>query len=165
MADKIIEAETVSGRTIGDRAVDSGTVAGRRVEGAMGVNNPEPGTRIDETVQLIASDKVEGTNVRRSNGDKLGVIRRLMIDKLSGRVAYAMMSFGGFLGMGDDYRAIPWNLLKYNERLAAYELNLTDEQLRGAPAPAQGWDRWDTAPVDRGWERNLHDYYHTRPYW
>lgn len=59
------------------------------------------GTR--ETSKLIASDKVEGTPVYRSSGEQIGRIERLMIDKLSGKVAYAVMSFGGFLGMGEDH--------------------------------------------------------------
>ena len=93
-----------------------------------------PDVMVRETARLIASDKVEGTPVRRSNGDKIGTIERVMIDKRSGRVAYAVMTFGGFLGIGEEYRALPWSLLRYNEDLDAYELNLTDEQLRGAPS-------------------------------
>jgi len=115
-----------------------------------------------ETAHLIASDKVEGTSVRRSNGDKVGTIERVMIDKRSGKVAYAVMSFGGFLGIGNDYRALPWSVLRYNEDLDAYELNVTDDQLRGAPVLGSGRD---TGRVDRGWERNLHDYYRASPYW
>ena len=115
-----------------------------------------------ETAHLIASDKVEGTSVRRSNGDKVGTIERVMIDKRSGKVAYAVMSFGGFLGIGNDYRALPWSVLQYNEDLDAYELNVTDDQLRGAPVLGSGWD---TGRVDRRWERNLHDYYRASPYW
>jgi PRC-barrel domain len=115
-----------------------------------------------ETARLIASDKVEGTAVRRSSGDKIGTIERVMIDKRSGKVAYAVMSFGGFLGIGDEYRALPWSVLRYNENLDAYELNLTDEQLRGAPMPGHGWE---TGMVDRSWERNIHDYYRASPYW
>ena len=120
------------------------------------------GIATDETTRLIGSDKVEGTAVRRSNGDKVGSIERVMIDKRSGKVAYAVMSFGGFLGIGDEYRALPWNVLKYNEDLDAYELNVNEDQLRGAPAPERGWD---TGTVDRGWERNIHDYYRVSPYW
>lgn len=115
-----------------------------------------------ETARLIGSDKVEGTAVRRSNGDKVGTIERVMIDKRSGKVAYAVMSFGGFLGIGDEYRALPWSVLKYNEDLDAYELNVTEAQLTGAPTPSRGWD---TGMVDRGWERNIHDYYRAAPYW
>ena len=115
-----------------------------------------------ETTRLIGSDKVEGTAVRRTNGDKVGIIERVMIDKRSGKVAYAVMSFGGFLGIGDEYRALPWSVLRYNEDLDAYELNVTEDQLRGAPAPSSGWD---AGVVDRGWERNIHNYYRVSPYW
>jgi hypothetical protein len=118
--------------------------------------------RARETALLIASDKVEGTAVRRADGDKLGTIKRVMIDKRSGKVAYAVMTFGGFLGIGDEYRPVPWSLLRYNEDLEAYELNVTDEQLRNAPVVAGGWD---TGSVDRDWERNVHDYYRTSVYW
>ena len=93
-----------------------------------------------ETARLIASDKVEGTATRDSAGNKIGTIERIMIDKRAGKVAYAVMSFGGFLGMGQDYVALPWHLLRYNETLDAYEMNITENQLRGAPAIAQGWD-------------------------
>ncbi len=148
-----------------DKVVETEVRPGRPADVHMEGDRPEPGARLKESAHLIASDKVEGTPVRRSNGDKLGVIRRVMIDKLSGKVAYAVMSFGGFLGIGDDYRAIPWSMLKYNEQLDAYELNVTDEQLRGAPPPAEGWDRWETGAVDRGWERNLHNYYQAPTYW
>jgi hypothetical protein len=88
---------------------------------------------VRETAHLIASDKVEGTPVRRSDGDRIGTIERVMIDKRSGKVAYAVMTFGGFLGIGEEYRALPWSVLRYNEDLDAYELNLMDEQLRVRP--------------------------------
>jgi hypothetical protein len=114
-----------------------------------------------ETTRLIASDKVEGTAVRRSDGDKIGTIERVMIDKRSGKVAYAVMTFGGFLGIGDDYRALPWSVLRYNESLDAYELNRSDDDLRGGPALNGDWG----VGVDRNWERKVHDYYHAAPYW
>lgn len=122
---------------------------------------PDATTR--ETVRLIASDKVEGTTVRRSNSDKVGKIERVMIDKRSGQVAYAVMSFGGILGMGSDYVALPWHVLQYNEGLDAYELNVTDDQLRQAPATTEGFS--DTGMADRSWETSVHDYYKVRPYW
>jgi sporulation protein YlmC with PRC-barrel domain len=117
---------------------------------------------VRETARLIASDKVEGTAVRNVSGDKVGTIERVMIDKRAGKVAYAVMSFGGFLGMGQDYVTLPWHMLRYNENLDAYEMNITENQLRGAPAVAQGWD---TGTVSRDWERNVHNYYRVAPYW
>ena len=101
--------------------------------------------RMDETLNLIGSDKVEGTSVRRPNGDHLGSIRRLMIEKATGRISYAVMNFGGFLGLGEAYYPVPWNLLRYNESLDAYELDVSDEQLQGAPQftdeSAYDWSR------------------------
>jgi uncharacterized protein YrrD len=88
---------------------------------------------LDETNALIGSDKVEGTNVYRSNGDKIGEIERIMIDKRSGKVAYAVMSFGGFLGMGHDHYPVPWARLTYNTSLGGYEVNISEKELNGAP--------------------------------
>ena len=78
---------------------------------------------------LIASDRIEGTLVRRLNGEKIGKIKRLMVDKASGTIAYAVMSFGGLFGLGDNYYQIPWSMLKYNQSLDAYESDIPDEQL------------------------------------
>ena len=75
---------------------------------------------IQETSSLIASDKVQGTNVYNAAGDNLGSIHDLMIDKVSGKVAYAIMSFGGFLGIGSQYHPLPWSVLKYDTRLGGY---------------------------------------------
>jgi len=86
-----------------------------------------------ETVSLIGSDKVEGTPVYRSNGDRVGQIERVMIDKLSGKVGYAVMSFGGFMGIGEDYYPLRWSLLTYNPDLEGYEVNISEQQLKGEP--------------------------------
>src|SRR6202051_817078 len=78
---------------------------------------------------LIASDRIEGTLVRRHNGEKIGKIKRLMIDKASGIIAYAVVSFGGLFGLGNNHYQIPWSLLKYNRSLDAYESDVPAEQL------------------------------------
>jgi uncharacterized protein YrrD len=110
----------------------------------------------DETHRLIASDKVEGTDVRRSDGDKIGSIYRLMIDKRSGHVEYVVMSFGGFLGMGESRRPIPWNVLRYNEDLDAYELDVSEDQLRTAPEYSDDEDfDWS----DNDWNRDMRTHY------
>ena len=83
-----------------------------------------------ETVSLIGSDKVEGTPVYGRDGNKIGTIQRIMIDKISGKVAYAVMSFGGFLGMGEDYYPMPWASLKYDTNLGGYQGDdVTEDQL------------------------------------
>jgi hypothetical protein len=115
-----------------------------------------------ETADLIASDKVEGTEVYRSNGDHIGEIERVMIEKRSGKVAYAVMSFGGFMGMGEDYYPLPWSVLTYNERLGGYEVNISDTQLKGAPKFSRDED-WDWSDRERG--RRIYDYYGATPYW
>jgi len=114
-----------------------------------------------ETATLIGSDKVEGTPVYRSNGDKVGSIERVMIDKLSGKVAYAVMSFGGFLGIGEDYYPLPWALLTYNPRLEGYEVNISEQQLKGAPKYSKH-ETWDWANRERG--KAVYDYYKVPPY-
>ena len=70
-------------------------------------------TEAQETAGLIGSDKVEGTPIYDAKGEKMGAIERVMINKRSGQVAYAVLSFGGFLGIGSDYYPIPWDSLKY----------------------------------------------------
>ena len=64
-------------------------------------------------------------------------IVRVMIDKLSGKVAYAVMNFGGYLGVGEDYYPLPWSLLTYNPALGGYEVNIGEERLKGAPNSAR----------------------------
>ena len=102
-----------------------------------------------ETASLIASDKVEGTPVYRSSGDRVGQIERVMLDKISGKVAYAVMSFGGFMGIGEDYYPLPWSLLTYNPQLEGYEVNVSEDQLTGAPHYSR-YDNWDWSDRARG---------------
>ncbi|MDU6242748.1 MAG: PRC-barrel domain-containing protein, partial [Bradyrhizobium sp.] len=80
---------------------------------------------------LIGSDKVEGTAVYGADDSKIGTIERVMIDKLSGRVSYVVLAFGGFLGLGNDHYPLPWQSLKYDTRLGGYVTGVTEEQLRG----------------------------------
>ena len=82
---------------------------------------------------VISSERVEGTAVSNTGGDKLGSIDDLMIDKVSGQVRYAVLEFGGFLGMGTDRYPIPWNMLKYDTGQDGYVVPLDKAQLEGAP--------------------------------
>ena len=105
---------------------------------------------------LIPSDRVEGTAVRRSSGEKVGEIKRVMIDKVSGKVAYAVMKFGGFLGMGEKYHPLPWDALKYNTALEGYELEeksgkltlfgTSAEEAEASVTYTGGYDLPDEAP-------------------
>jgi PRC-barrel domain len=114
-----------------------------------------------ETASLIGSDKVEGTAVFGADSKKIGKVERVMLDKMSGKVAYAVLSFGGFMGMGEDYYPVPWITLKYDERLGGYLCNLTRDQLDNAPKFSQstGW-AWN-----RENDLRVYDYYRVAPYW
>src|SRR5581483_3968898 len=88
---------------------------------------------------LIGSDRVEGTAVRRLSGEKIGTIQRLMVDKVSGNVAYAVLRFGGFFGIGDKHLPIPWASLKYDTTTESYHVAISDAEL--AQAPSYGADK------------------------
>ena len=119
-------------------------------------------TETKETSMLIGSDKVEGTNVYGADRKKIGSIERVMIGKRDGKVAYAVMSFGGFLGMGEDEHTIPWSKLTYDTSLGGYRTDITEEQLRGAPTFYREGDYdW----TDRNREGELYDYWKTPYYW
>jgi sporulation protein YlmC with PRC-barrel domain len=118
--------------------------------------------RVDETVSLISSSKVVGTNVYNTGGESLGDIQDVMIDKKTGKIAYAVMSFGGFLGMGERYHPIPWPTLKYDTRQGGYVVGLTKAQLEAAPTFGRDeTPRWG----DQAYEKSIYDYYNVTPYW
>jgi hypothetical protein len=91
------------------------------------------GGAIEETDRLIASDKVEGTAVYNRQGEHLGTVHNFMVDKSTGQVAYAVMSFGGFLGMGESYHPLPWRVLNYDTRQGGFVIDLDRSQLEKAP--------------------------------
>src|SRR4051812_50199419 len=87
----------------------------------------------DETDQLISSTKVEGTAVYNRQGERLGTVASFMVDKRSGQVAYAVMSFGGFLGLGQSCHPLPWPGLTYKKARGGYVADLDQE--RPPPPP------------------------------
>lgn len=111
---------------------------------------------------LIEASRVQGTAVYNPHAEKLGVIDDVMLDKRSGNAAYAVMSFGGFLGLGGDYYPIPWSKLKYDSAMSGYVVDIEPRVLEGAPAYAAGAQpRWG----DQEYEEGLHRYYGAPPYW
>ncbi len=88
----------------------------------------------DETRNLISADKVVGTSVYNRRGEHLGSVYGLMLNKLNGQVAYAIMSFGGFLGMGESYHPLPWRVLTYDPRQDGYIVDLDRDRLENAPS-------------------------------
>jgi hypothetical protein len=111
---------------------------------------------------LIGSDYVDGTAVYGANGESIGSVKRMMIDKLSGKVAYVLISFGGFLGMGEEEHPLPWAKLTYDTSLGGFRTDVTEQQLRAAPAHHRQRD-YDWS--NRTHERELHDYWKSPYYW
>ena len=101
----------------------------------VGRGHPVPdAVHADETGKLIAADKVQGTAVYDGSGERIGTIDSLMINKHSGKVAYAVMSFGGFLGIGERYHPLPWDVLSYDEAKGGYNVQRSADVLRSAPS-------------------------------
>jgi sporulation protein YlmC with PRC-barrel domain len=114
------------------------------------------------TSPFITSDKVEGMPVYDVHGKRIGKVERLMIDKLTGRIAYAILSFGGFLGIGKDHYPIPWSMLTYNEKPDGFQLDITEEELKNAPKiePGENWEQTTGARNE-----DVYDYWEVRYYW
>ena len=116
---------------------------------------------VDFRHQLISSRRVEGTPVYNRSDQRLGSIHSVMIDKKSGKVAYAVLSFGGFFGLGENVHPVPWEVLAYDVDLDAYVVDLTREQLENAPTL-----RLDQAdrPQPQDYEE-VTGYYAKLPWW
>ena len=110
------------------------------------------------TCDAISSDRVEGTSVYDPAGDKLGSIDYLVIDKRSGQVRYAVLEFGGFLGIGTDRYPVPWDMLKFDTNQDGYVVPLDKATLEGAPRFTA-----DERPAyDEAYGRDVYDYYGVR---
>jgi hypothetical protein len=109
-----------------------------RYFGQKGQTRPSSSVEMDETTDLIASNKVEGTAVYNRQGEKLGEVYNFMVGKRSGEVAYAIMSFGGFLGIGQKYHPLPWNALTYDTSKKGYVIDADKERLMRAPSYQAG---------------------------
>lgn len=113
------------------------------------------GTATDETDRLIASNKVEGTAVYNRQDDRLGTVHNFMVDKRSGQVEYAVMSFGGFLGIGESYHPLPWKVLTYDTDQGGYVVDLDKDMLEKAPSYRSG----DEPSYDRAYGEQVNSYY------
>ena len=120
----------------------------------------QPATR--RTTNFVRANKdIIGTKVVNPQHEDLGKIEDLIVDS-SGRVSYAVLSFGGFLGMGENYHPIPWAKLNYDRNLGGYVVDIDNKTLEGSPAYAAGASpRWG----DEEYEEGLHRYYGAAPYW
>ena len=126
-------------------------------------NDPsQPIPDLDYAHELISSRRVEGTNVFDGEGKKLGTIHSVMINKRSGQVAYALLSFGGVLGVGSHIYPIPWESLDYDVDLDGYRVEMSREQLQHAPR--MSLDDTDR-PIDREHAEEVRSYYGAMPWW
>lgn len=112
--------------------------------------------------RVMTADTLEGDTVRNDAGDKLGELVHIMLDVPTGRVAYGVLSVGGFLGIGDKLFAIPWKALRLDTENHGFRLNVSKERLEAA----EGFDKdaWPTM-ADQQWAERVHAYYETEPYW
>lgn len=110
---------------------------------------------------LIGSDRVEGTAVYGTDGRRIGSVKRVMIEKVGGRVAYAIVSFDGAAGLSEAFK-MPWAKLTYDIGLAGYRTDVTEEQLHSAPRSARG-DYDDSLAESE--EEELHAFFRIPPYW
>ena len=114
----------------------------------------------NETSRLISADKVQGTNIYNARGDDLGEVDDVMIDKHTGKVAYAVVTYGGFLGIGTERRALPGNVLTYDTNLNGYVVSADDDILRTGPSGVS-----ERELNDRAWGSRLYEHYGVPPYW
>ena len=110
---------------------------------------------------MISSEKVDGTAVYNTAGNRLGDVHHVMIDKYTGQVDYAVMSFGGFLGIGESYHPLPWKVLTYDTRQGGYVVDLDRSRLEGAPSyTSSTLPNWS----DQSYRRGIDEYYGVPPY-
>jgi hypothetical protein len=116
------------------------------------------GTNSDSST-LISGRTVQNAKVFSPNGDELGHIDDVVIEPVSGRVAYGVLQFGGFMGIGSDYHPIPFAKLSYDPNRGGYVTDLTKEQLANAPRYDGDWHS------NREWQERSHEHYGVTPYW
>ncbi|MHB8747264.1 MAG: PRC-barrel domain-containing protein [Gammaproteobacteria bacterium] len=119
-------------------------------------DNPGPGPYI------MSAESLSGDKVVNSEGEDLGEIEAIMLDVPNGRIAYAVLSFGGFLGMGDKLFAVPWEAMTLDADRECFVLDVEKERLKTAPGFDK--DHWPTMG-DMQWATRVHSYYNSRPYW
>jgi sporulation protein YlmC with PRC-barrel domain len=128
-------------------------VRGKVLEGKIPPQGPGP--------HLMGADTLLGNDVYNTQEESLGDIKEIMLDMRSGRVAYAVLSFGGFLGMGEKLFAVPWSALRLDTANKRFVLDASKERLKDAPGFNK--DSWPDM-ADTTWEKGIHDHYGTRPY-
>jgi sporulation protein YlmC with PRC-barrel domain len=111
---------------------------------------------------LIAARQVQGAAVFNTRLENIGSVHDVMIDKASGRIAYAVLVQGGFLGIGDRYFPLPWEKLSYSTEMRGYVVDIDDDVLQGAPSYS---DEATASWSDDAWSRGIYTYYGVHPFW
>ncbi|MEN7528223.1 MULTISPECIES: PRC-barrel domain-containing protein [unclassified Cupriavidus] len=111
---------------------------------------------------VMAADTLEGNKVVDPSGEEIGTIDHIMLDVLGGRIAYAVLAMGGFLGIGEKLHALPWSALTLDTRRKCFVLGVEKERIKAAP----GFDKehWPTM-ANSQWATTIHEYYGISPYW
>lgn len=119
-------------------------------------------TTVSGHTSAIRAKKVIGTSVKDPSGATIGKVEDIVLDKLSNNIMFAIVGFGGFLGIGEKYHPLPWSVLDYEESEGGYVVNLTKEQLQAAPA----YSMEDlTAGDGTQYRTEVYDYYNAPRYW
>jgi hypothetical protein len=121
----------------------------------FGHDDRHAGLPIEETSRLIASNKVEGTPVYSRDRERLGTVYNFMVDKVSGQVEYAVLRYGGFMGMGQRYYPLPWRVLTYHRDAGGYVIDMAARDFENAPS----FDRSDEPEFDHEYGRRVHSWY------
>jgi sporulation protein YlmC with PRC-barrel domain len=135
-------------------APDINTGGAQIVGGDVNFSGPGP--------QVMAAASLQGDQVINLHGERLGEIHDIMLDVPSGRIAYAVLSFGGVLGIGDKLFAIPWSALILDADRGCFVLDIDKEHLKNAPGFDK--DHWPSM-ADTTWASGVHHFYNQRPYW
>lgn len=122
---------------------------------------PGPTARRGPGPEMMGADTLIGNHVFNPQDENLGDIKEIMLDMRSGRVSYAVLSFGGFLGMGQKLFAVPWPALRLDTKHKRFVLNVEKARLKSAPGFDK--DQWPDM-ADQSWAKEIHDYYGTRPH-
>ncbi|TDR93028.1 PRC-barrel domain-containing protein [Enterovirga rhinocerotis] len=123
--------------------------------GGMQLDPSGDGIELDESRRLIASSKVEGTAVFDPKGEQLGTVMNFMVDKVTGQVAYVVMAFGGFLGLGESHHPLPWRALRYDVQLGGYVVDIDRDRLVASPHHRAEEDAF----ADAGYGKAVDAYY------
>ena len=121
------------------------------------MNNIIPSSRLGSRV--LSASTLNGDDVYDPRGEKLGSIKELMLDIENGKVCYAVLSFGGFLSLGEKLFAVPWSALKVDTENKRFIMDTTEERMKNAPGFDS--DHWPNM-ADTSWEKSIYSYYDTR---